>query len=441
MDAKTCFSDYVSNPDRFWEGPFLRQADKMAKRLRRIASMTGWSGDEIAPQIWELAVERRGEYPPVYITGLGGSGSHWVSEMLNEIDGFVNCGEVYFPPSIMSEAGAMAAGSVLIDAIHLVHGWPRKPGIERSRMVNSAAGSAKTALYKEWDPGCGVVYLIRDPRDQVLSTTFRKGEYRSWVSPEASDRDYLIQRCRINRADAAGYRSRGVSADVTVRYEDLRKDAAGGIGGLLAAINDPRDELTVAEAVQHHDAEAIRAGAVPSVGNLDLGGGPAGGWRETEIELLAPIHAELGATIELLGYPFGTCLLEPAHAPGTVVPEALPGVTFLAWTTEWCHPAPGTVSDRGLLAVVTEPATMPQMSVDTLCLSRMAKIDGPVLSELLDRTSPGQLDLGGVGLSKQAMEVVMGRLSRLRSLNLLGSVDAEAARSLQSRQPGLTVLA
>src|SRR5688572_16296045 len=83
-DAKRVLATYVAEVERFWTGAGIRQARKLRSCLEKLARREGVSAAALLERVTEMADARRASRPPtVYVTGLGGSGSHWVAEMLN----------------------------------------------------------------------------------------------------------------------------------------------------------------------------------------------------------------------------------------------------------------------------------------------------------------------------------------------------------------------
>jgi aryl sulfotransferase len=99
-----------------------------------------------------------------------------------------------------------------------------------------------------------------------------------------------------------------------VRYEDLRRDAVGTLGPVLAAVGLAVDGADLARAVdrtrldrlrQTEAAEGFRENS-PRAESF-FRSGTAGGWRgELSAELVAAVEADHGELMERLGYPLTT---------------------------------------------------------------------------------------------------------------------------------------
>lgn len=383
-----------------------RQAEKLRRQLSALERLYGWEPDQVVDRVLDLTRARRPAPPAgVYVTGLGSSGSHWLAGMLAELDGFVDVGEVYFSAELRDALDGLSRREerlMVADAIQLLHGLSKRLELEDTTTVNSAAGAYELELYRDWDPRAVVVYLHRDPRDQVLSAAFRKDEYRQYQAPRAGDMEYLLRMCQRNRADHVRYQEIGGGADHEVGYQQLRADALPVLAAISASAGRTPGHQQLERAVVRHDADAIRAGEVEADGNLDLGGRSRGWQDDADRELRALLHAELAETIVSLGYPLVECLPE-----GDGLGEP---VRFDTWDGD----AP------------------------VVCAAGSAAVTDGVVTEFL-AGGPVVLDLARTGVTD---DVVTG-LARCHSLRAVGlhgtSITAEARRALQEARPELSV--
>lgn len=438
--AEEALRQYIDDPFRFWEGHSARQAEKLARKLELWASRHGWSPVEVADRVLDAAHERSPN-SPVYITGLGGSGSHWLAGMLADTGRFFYVGEVYFPPALADALDDDPEAPIIVDALHLLH-HPDGLPVAGERAVNCAAGSAWIYRRIHWDPGAHSVYLIRDPRDQVLSTTFRKDEYRRFVAPDVDDRAYLEHRVQLNLTDRRHYVGGGINADVIVRYENLRADAHRELSRVLAAVGEKVEDDVVAEAVRRHDARRIAEAKEAPVGNLNLQHGLKS-WADLPPEWVTAIHAELIDVIEELGYPFGPCVSAPmGDLEGRpFVGDIPPGIELRGWANNSWDPeqAEGPWLAEVRYDEPTHAAWLAEAPIEAVCAARLGRVEDRWLRSVLDNESVRILDLGTVALSSGQFALLGERGGRLSALGLWKSGPRSAIEAVRNRLPLTTV--
>lgn len=231
-----------------------RQAEKFSRRLTNIAP-NGNIDDTIAKLV-EIAEQRiLHAGPTVYIANIGSSGSHWLQALLSHAAGLMPCGETYFPEEQLNELHeGNDVRQVFIHAVYAVMGWASPADKATAAAVNTAhkpfLPHVKTA-----DKGAKSVLLVRDPLDVVMSRTFRKDEYRTYLGEkETDDMDYLKRNARYVRSF---YRkSLKHDFDITVRYEDIRQDPINTVKNVFEAIDLAIDEKKIQTVVADLHAES-----------------------------------------------------------------------------------------------------------------------------------------------------------------------------------------
>jgi hypothetical protein len=423
-DWRTVVAAYLSDPLEFWGPDAPRHADKLQAKKRALHERDGLSDADVVDAVVSMAAKRaRGRPAPVYVTGLGGSGSHWVSGMLNDLGGLAAAGEVYFPPRLLDELRVLddAEQACVADTVHLLHAWPRSSDVWAAGVVNCAAGVGKVRLYKRWDANAVALHLVRDPRDQVLSVTFRKMGFRRYEDPEASDDDYLR---RMAERNAASFRqAQGVAdlIDIQCRYEDLCDDPRPMLREVLRALGRDVDEPAVERTAVVHDAETIRAGRGSTITNLDEGGRSAD-WRTTaDPARQRTLHMHLVDAIHGLGYEPGDCMSPPLpdHAlPARTVrgADGLAGNLFQRVDGAWRPLEPsgdavtipaGTPALLRLAASTGDLATLERCGaydVQALCLAGNADVDDEALQPVRGMTGLRTLDLARTPVTDAGLE-------------------------------------
>lgn len=479
VSAQALFEDYVRHPDRYWPQDIGPSGPRRIRHLERLTQLAVDSGradtvDGLVRQTVSLASERMPDRPaPIYIAGLGGSGSHWLGEMLVELLNGVYAGETYFPRLLIERMKPLPASQqgYVVDCLHLLHaiGHPvnaSKPlgSFVRARAANPAGGLV-SPRNRQWDPHCAIVYMLRDPRDQVLSVTFRKMAYRQEVAPNASDNEYLIEKARTAAKSYEDWRSSPIGPDFTCRYEELRENPVTTLDRLIAAIGEAVSRGQIADVAQRHDATLIQQGRVQPRGNffIDDGQGARGQPDRTQKALL---HAELARLRSEAGYQEDECLgealrFDPPVARMLEFPRDGGIGTLLVRSAEndppspWVSlgPAAGTVSIPGGKVVRLRPdARSPSQligalrqlrgnSIDSLCLAGNPGVDDEALRSVSDELAQlCELDLAKTAISNEGL-THLGSLRQLRGLSLLEtSVSTTDAREIGAKNPNLEAL-
>ena len=262
--------------------------------------------------------------PPIYITGPGGAGSHWLASMAAKLLPAIDVGDVAIPPFLAENVEALTPSEqgFLIDCIHLAHAPAVRNDDLASRRVISSAPSIVSRRHKTWDPECFVIRLIRDPRDQVLGLTFRKGGYREYVARESSDEEYLLSRAVAIANNFEHWEACRWRPDFVLSYEQLRETTADTLTELLAALDARIDPGRIMEVVHMHDASEMRSGEIPRRGNITLKTNH--GWRlEATQRQKALLHSELVEVVDAAGYPMGDCVGRQIDLGGSTVERRL----------------------------------------------------------------------------------------------------------------------
>lgn len=327
--------DYLSNPARAWGRADERQVVKLGTVFAAARNRYGLGRDELVETVVH-AVDRRdpADQLPVYLSNLGGCGSHWISRMMSQAAGLVDVGEVYVPVpwyESMRKLPLNVAARVL-DGIELVHGllYNGHPGgFVDARVINSAHGYEKIAFHRALRARAKVIHLIRDPRDRTMSVSFRKDEFRNYEAAGVGDREYFLSKAERSLSAWRKYDGLKEKADLEVRYEAFRADAAGQLQVVLEALGIAPARALVDSVAYRNSPEFLRSGRgnKADVGNLDQGG-VAKSWQELPTDLQRILHSTVAPALLGQGYPLCACF--PGDRKGLSdsvgLGEALPGL-------------------------------------------------------------------------------------------------------------------
>lgn len=451
---------YLTDPLRYWTANTPRHADKLERKKQAVRRRDGLDDGAMIAEVVRMAVRRRIQRPPpVYVTGLGGSGSHWLAGMLDGATDLVAAGEVYVPRTLNDELNELSDvdQACVIDAIHLLHAWPRSTDVWALGVINCAAGVRLLAQHARWFPDATMVHLRRDPRDQVLSVTFRKPAFRRYLAPDATDDAYLR---RMIRRSVTAYRESLTAEphiDVTVRYEDLLRDPRPALREILIALGRPTDDQRIEHAAERHDAETLRAGTAGTATNLDEGG-RSHPWRNLDDPACQRVlHAGLADVIHGYGYTPDDCM--GSHVPDGDLPDRTltfamppPGPLYQRIAGTWTpidtdranlHVAAGRAV---LLRVGTDDApdlrvlrTLATTDVQALCLAGNARVDDTAISHVATMSGLTTLDIANTGVTDTGLGHLSG-LGTLQQVNLAQTPTTARGRSdLAARLPQLTM--
>lgn len=253
----TLARNYLTRPEELWQDAAHRQVRKLKVMLRRSAR----PGERAAEVIEEaLALARlRTCYapPPIYLTNIGSSGSHWLEAMLARATDVHNCGEVYLPDALWARLAQAPAADVafFLHAVYALHSLKLGPALMSGRFVNSAH-LARLSGVADLTPGALRILLVRHPVEVVVSRTFRKAEYRADVGADMDDAAYLERNCdvveRFYRA------ARDEPFDARVRYEDLIAEPRATLATLIDALGLASSADAVEQAVAATSPDAVR---------------------------------------------------------------------------------------------------------------------------------------------------------------------------------------
>lgn len=464
--AERLLQDFLARLGHYWPSPpsTHRQHRKLEKHLAMLSERTGSSRDEVIGHIGALGLRRSTDRPPpIYVMGLGGSGSHWLTELLAAAQLGVALPEVYVPKRLADAMEGLSdpAKGYVIDCIHLIHAGPCiGRGHLNARFVNPAAGTPKSQQ-QQADPECFFIHLLRDPRDQVMSVTFRKSEYRTEQSPGATDEEYLVRCATRNRTNFAMWRRSSIEPNIVCRYEELCSHPEAVLGSLTAALREEVDSERVAAVAHEHDAQVIRSKAGSWKGNLSPA--KSKGWRATaDHRQRAALHAHLSEVVTATGYPQDECLgsstsfipsiddrLYPAGAVDDVgVLLFRSGQHDAEWTSalsrdsNYLIPAGAAAKlrvnedtgGRDLLALLQEIS-----AIDALCLAGNSDMDDSLLASVVGFVPTlKELDLARTKVTDDGLETLT-KDTQIIAVSLLETKVSQstAAAGLRRRSPSV----
>lgn len=189
----------VNAPNYLWADN-KRQAIKLRKRLSVLSDVYGLEKSSIAEVILGVASARLSkESQTIYFPNIGSSGSHLMQEAINRSWFTIPLGEVYIPPKIVPIINKLEKKdqNCFMESWHLLHSMSFYNLFNLDALIVNTAHNANLGRFSKWTRVYDSCLIIRNPVDIVLSRTFRKDDYRSYISPGIDDQAYLDKNIKL----------------------------------------------------------------------------------------------------------------------------------------------------------------------------------------------------------------------------------------------------
>jgi hypothetical protein len=462
--AQSLFADYARQPERYWppapdSGDDL-QVRKLRGLIQAIAEAAETDPEAAIKRVVSLALKRAPDRPPpIYVMGLGGSGSHWLAEMLAELVDAVYALETYVPASLLEQMRAMPRDEqgFLVDCLHLTHALPLPRNVQlpeeaiiAARAVNSAGGVIHPRI-DIWDPKRFVIHMTRDPLDQVSSVTFRKMGFRKYAAPDASDDEYLLKCAEAAVRNHNAWRDSPAHADFVCRYEELRGSPVSTLERLLLALGESIETERIATVARNYDGSLMQRGVVEPRGNIYLDDRSR---NEPSVRQRALLHSLLAEARTSAQYPPDECLGQALELEASQGDRELHfpyggdlGTLFVRDTNgeepRWrrladaagdvLSPSGTVIKLRVRESAPTEAieslGALPPGSLDSLCLAGNANVDDRLLGAIASGLHGiGELDLARTAVTRDCQRH-LASLTSLKGLSLLHTAAASHSTS------------
>lgn len=441
-DWKTRLSTYLLDPQQAWERPDERQVVKLDSVFRLAERKFGLGKEDVVEVvIHAVGLREQSTLSPIYLSNLGGCGSHWISRMLSQASSLVDAGEVYLPSSWYSAFLELPreTSARILDGVELVHGllYNGEPSrFQDARVINSAHGYEKIAFHRKLRSGATVVHLARDPRDRTMSVAFRKEEFRRYEADGVSDRDYFLSKAMRSLSAWRRYQSLSAKADFEVTYESFRRDAAGQLWTLLDGLGMAPARSLAKSVAYRNSPEYLRSGQATKadVGNLDQGG-IAKSWRELPRDLRSMLHTITAPAVVGQGYALCECFandLDGGLAEGKELGASVDGLDLEGLyvdcrerdATRWRSLADADLASINRLRIRPTGPTIPAGALERLrpwitdvCVAGIKQFDDNALQQMGRLPALLSMDLARTGVA-----TVSGRKAfpSLRRINISG---------------------
>ncbi|MBW4933785.1 hypothetical protein [Marinobacter sp. F4206] len=222
-DLVNYFEKCLGSPELPGETPSeKRAASKVRTHLPRLQELANISSRTNFYKVLFSVSEQRvsNDAEIIFLHSAGGSGSHWVQDLLLKKGLVQPCGEVKFAKPVSSIVSRLKGTErdVALNAIHLLN----LSDIDLNSLYIPIVNSSHMSGWKMSDLYRGKkrnVLLLRDPVDIVMSRTFRKNSYREFISPDSDDQEYL--RKNVSFVKEFYRKAIGKTFDLVIKFEEI----------------------------------------------------------------------------------------------------------------------------------------------------------------------------------------------------------------------------
>lgn len=229
--------EFCSNPENFW-GENTRQLKKFKNRHSSLLNFYNYSQENLVDFILSAAAIRvKEKVPTLYIPSFGSSGSHLVQDILANFQNSIPLGEVYIAPTLVEKVSTMdqTFKRIFIEAYCLLYSGSLQNTFKLVPIINTAH---KPSLlhFGDFSSCYRSCLLVRDPLQIVISRTFRKDEFRSYMHKKGiSDLDYMKE--NIDKTKRFFRAALNFKHEFSVKYEDIVCESNDAINSLLEFTN------------------------------------------------------------------------------------------------------------------------------------------------------------------------------------------------------------
>lgn len=226
MNLTDILKTAVQSPEVIWEDN-KRQAGKLKKRVSILIGKYQL-GEAVIPSVILSIAKARIESNSltIYLPNIGSSGSHLVQDAISRSWSSIPLGEVYISPKLVPIVKRMTKSDqhLFMEAWHLLHGMDYSHLFNLESVVINTVHNATLGRFSEWTSNHKSCLIVRNPVDLVISRTFRKDEYRKYVSSSENDHQYLIRNIELvkgfyDNAVSSGYLNKILFEDILTKPE------------------------------------------------------------------------------------------------------------------------------------------------------------------------------------------------------------------------------
>lgn len=199
MTLKEIISTAILNPDVLWVDN-KRQENKLRNRLKNFFNNYEMTFETAFDVFFNIAASRlKNNSLTLFFPNIGSSGSHLIQEAINRACPAIPLGEVYIPPSVIPAINKMENfhKNMFMEVWHLIHAMDYSNIFNINAVLINTVHNPTLGRFSNWTQNFSDCLIIRNPVDLVLSRTFRKDDYRKYVSADENDLEYLNRNIKL----------------------------------------------------------------------------------------------------------------------------------------------------------------------------------------------------------------------------------------------------
>lgn len=250
MKVKTILATLVESPEYYWEGN-PRQMEKLKKRVSKAIDKLVLTPDELVDEVIMLSELRlKAKAKTIFLSNIGSSGSHLFQACIARAWPSIPLGEIYLPKKLIEDVEPLSKDekNLVCEAYLLLHDYTYSERYNTTAVLINTLHHPKLSRFRLWSANYRSALILRNPVDVVISRTFRKDDYKSYLGKDGcSDQEYLA----VNMKKVDGFLRSASEFDysVTMKFEDLVKVSDGVIDSLQDLAEVPIQKEALCEAV------------------------------------------------------------------------------------------------------------------------------------------------------------------------------------------------
>ncbi|CAM3611517.1 hypothetical protein [Halomonas lysinitropha] len=291
MKIKAILTTLVESPEYYWEDN-PRQMEKLRKRVDKAIEKLGLTPGELVDEVIFLSELRlKAKAKTIFLSNIGSSGSHLFQACIARAWPSIPLGEIYLPKKLIQDVEPLSKDekNLVCEAYLLLHDYTYSERYNTTAFLINTLHHPKLSNFRRWSANYRSALILRNPVDIVVSRTFRKNDYKSYLGKDGcSDKEYLA--VNVEKVDSFLRSASDFNYNVTIKFEDLVKIKDGVIDSLQELTGSPIPK------------EALRQSVVSAIGDGNATNKFSGEIKKVPDELIFEIRSHLDWCCVKYGY-------------------------------------------------------------------------------------------------------------------------------------------